>query len=131
MKKTKKARKKNFLVLLRKKYTLYSIYDLGGFILISIVYLFFIITVVITPCTVDGDSMEGTYYDNDRVLVWNLGYEPHKDDVIVFDATGYGYMSDSEFFIKRIIVIIIIPKSNRSFYHIIIFIQKFSTLFCI
>lgn len=89
----------------KRKHMIYSIYDLGGFILISIVYLFFIVTVIVTPCTVNGDSMEATYHDEDRVLVWSLGYSPKKDDVIVFDATGYGYMADAEFFIKRVIAV--------------------------
>lgn len=89
---------------LKHKYVIYSIYDLGGFILSSIIYMLFVITIVITPCTVSGESMEFTYNDKDRVLVWNLLYEPDNYDVVVFDATNYAYVTkDSKFYIKRVI----------------------------
>lgn len=87
-----------------RKYKIYQLYDMGGFVLSSIVYLLFTITIIITPCTVSGSSMEYTYKDGDRVLVWNLLYEPDNYDVVVFDATGYSFVSEnSKFYIKRVI----------------------------
>lgn len=92
------------ITLLRRMYRLYSIYDLIVFILSTFVVLFFIIMILITPCNISGDSMNNTYQDGDRVVIWNIGYQPQDNDVIVFDATNYAYHEDnSRFFIKRIV----------------------------
>lgn len=93
------------IVVLRKAYQFYSIYDLIIFILSTFVCLFFIIMILITPCNISGQSMEDTYQDGDRVLLWNIGYHPKKGDVVVFDSQKYtSYTLDnSRFFIKRVI----------------------------
>lgn len=93
------------IVVLRKAYQFYSIYDLIIFILSTFVCLFFIIMILITPCNISGQSMEDTYQDGDRVLLWNIGYHPKKGDVVVFDSQKYtSYTLDSSrFFIKRVI----------------------------
>lgn len=89
---------------LKRKFLVYQIYDIGGFVLSCFVYLFFVITIVVTPCNVSGDSMNNTFYENDRVLVWNLGYKVNNNDVVVFDATDYSYNHEEvTFYIKRVI----------------------------
>lgn len=90
--------------ILRKAYQIYSIYDFVVFVLSTFVCLFFIIMILITPCNIAGSSMENTYHDGDRVLLWNIGYSPKDGDVIVFDSAKYVDQSskESRFFIKRI-----------------------------
>ena len=92
---------------LRKSYMFYNIYDMGIFIISSILILLFMIMVVITPCNISGDSMNNTYHDKDKVLIWSLFYQVDNNDVIVFDSKEYMGNSDqaSRFYIKRAIAI--------------------------
>ncbi len=91
--------------ILRFSYRFYSIYDMVIFILSTFVCLFFIIMILITPCNISGSSMENTYSDGDRVLLWNIGYTPADGDVIVFDSAKYvsNENSQSRFYIKRVV----------------------------
>lgn len=88
--------------LLRKTYTFYTIYDMVVFVMSTFVCLFFIVMILITPCNISGDSMNDTYQDGDRVFIWNIGYSPVVNDVVVFDASNYVYGND-QFFIKRVV----------------------------
>ncbi len=92
------------IVVLRKAYQIYSIYDFVVFIFSTFLCLFFVIMILITPCNISGSSMENTYQDGDRVLLWNIGYQPKDGDVIVFDSAKYTntYTRESRFYIKRI-----------------------------
>lgn len=84
----------------------YKIYDMVTFILSSIVFLFFIIMFIVTPCTVDGPSMKNTLNSGDRVMVWHLNYKPKRDDIIIFDASNKEYGDNySGFFVKRIVAV--------------------------
>jgi signal peptidase I len=53
---------------------------------------------IVTPCTISGGSMDPTLHHNEKVLVWNLFYEPKDNDIIVFDA-GEAY------YVKRVIAV--------------------------
>ena len=115
------------IILLRRAYQIYTIYDFVVFILSTFVCLFFIIMILITPCNISGSSMEYTYQDGDRVLLWNIGYTPKDGDVIVFDAakylsnpnvdsSGVAVSKETRFFIKRIMAkendkVSYVPKS--------------------
>lgn len=92
---------------LRSAYLIYTTYDFIVFILSTFVCLFFIIMILVTPCNIAGSSMENTFQDGDRVLLWNIGYEPKDGDVIVFDSAKYTLKEEKEtrFFIKRIVAI--------------------------
>ena len=81
---------------------IYNIYDIVTFVLETIMIISFITVYLFTPTVVVGNSMENTYYDGDRVIIWNLGYIPKTDDVVVVDTTGYGH-TDGSMFIKRVI----------------------------
>ena len=85
-------------------YMVYSIYDIVSFILSSVTGLLFFVMVVFTPCNISGPSMEYTFYDSDRVILWSLFYEPDNNDVIVFDSAKYtsSPIGDS-FYIKRVV----------------------------
>lgn len=89
---------------LRRAYQIYSVYDFIVFVLSTFVCLFFIIMILVTPCNISGSSMENTYQDGDRVLLWNIGYSPEDGDVIVFDSAKYTDRASAEarFYIKRI-----------------------------
>ena len=92
------------IVVLRRAYQIYTVYDFIVFILSTFLCLFFVIMILITPCNISGSSMENTYQDGDRALLWNIGYSPKDGDVIVFDSAKYTdtYERESRFYIKRI-----------------------------
>ena len=91
--------------LLKKSYLIYNIYDMLVFFISSILVIIFTIMVVITPCNISGDSMNYTYSNNDKVLIWNLFYEVDNNDVIVFDSKNYvnNGKDESRFYIKRVV----------------------------
>ena len=90
---------------LKTSYLIYNIYDMAVFIISSISVVLFTIMVIITPCNISGDSMNYTYYDKDKVLVFSLFYEPNNDDVIVFDSKDYVSHEryESRFYIKPVV----------------------------
>ncbi len=88
-------------IYLKKIYFFYKIYDILIFIASIIVIINFIIMYIITPVTIEGRSMESSYSNGDKVLLWHFAYEPQTDDVVVIDASNYGG-SDS-FYVKRIV----------------------------
>lgn len=49
-------------------------------VLVAMVIRGFIFTVV----RVDGQSMDHTLANNDRLIVWRLGYEPKQGDIVIF-----------------------------------------------
>jgi signal peptidase I len=75
---------------------------MGIFILASVLTVLFCVMVVITPCNISGSSMNNTYQDKDKVLIWSLLYNVDNDDVIVFDSKNYvNSYNESKFYIKR------------------------------
>lgn len=66
-------------------------------VVLAIVVHIFVFAVV----RVDGPSMEPTLRNNDRLIVWRLGYEPQEGDIVVFDPpTEY---EENDCWIKRVI----------------------------
>ena len=100
-----KLKKKNYDVkFVKSSYLVYIIYDMGLFILSSILTVLFCIMVVITPCNIRGSSMNNTYQNNDKVMIWSLFYDVENNDVIVFDSKDYiNSGNESRFYIKRAI----------------------------
>lgn len=86
---------------------LFDLYDLLSFIFMTINICFFIVLFILTPTVVNGSSMNYSFYDGDRILVWHLGYSPKEDDAIIIDVTSgnyEGFSNDKErFFIKRVV----------------------------
>lgn len=66
-------------------------------ILIAIVIAFVVRQFLISPVTVKGESMEPTYHDNDRIMIWKPG-SIDRDDVIVFQSPV-----EDDHYIKRVI----------------------------
>lgn len=78
----------------------YQIYDIFSFVALFITIFFWLVIFVITPVEVSGESMEKTFYDGDKILVWHIGYEPQNDDVVIIKATKY---LNTDFIIKRVV----------------------------
>lgn len=57
-------------------------------ILVAFVIAMIIRNFIFTVAMVDGESMLPTLTHGDRLIVWRLGYEPEKNDVIVFQQDG-------------------------------------------
>ena len=96
-------RKKNELInrnQLTKSFKFYQMYDLFSFISLFITIFLWIVIFVVTPVEVSGESMEETFYDGDKILVWHIGYSPEIDDVVIIDSVDY---LNTEFIIKRIV----------------------------
>lgn len=87
---------------LKLLYRSYSITDMVLFFFNVVIVVYFFIMFVVTPCSIEGDSMNDTFYDNDRVLVWHVAYSPSIDDVVIFDSVDYGSAQTNRFWIKRI-----------------------------
>ena len=66
-------------------------------IVIAVVVALIIRNFVFTVVKVEGTSMVPTLQNNDRLIVWRLGYEPKAGDIIVLHQKG------EHPFIKRII----------------------------
>ena len=54
-------------------------------------------------CTVDGDSMLPTLHNGERLIAWNLFYEPSQGDIIIFHQTSDVLDSHNAPFVKRVI----------------------------
>lgn len=92
-----------FLKVNKTKFVLlyYKIYDLCSFILSIIVIINTIILFVITPVTVEGNSMNNTLNSGDKALIWHFCYTPNNDDIVIVD--GKDYVRDDIFIVKRIV----------------------------
>ncbi len=69
-------------------------------IVIALVLALVVRNFVFTVVKVDGQSMEPTLHNNDRMIVWRMGYEPEAGDIIVFNPPGY---PEKTYWIKRVI----------------------------
>lgn len=71
-------------------------------LIITVIAVVFVVTFIVQPTTVDGESMQPTLYNHDQLLLdkvshWFIGY--NRDDIIVFP---YLY-EENKYYIKRII----------------------------
>lgn len=67
----------------------------------TIVYAFFIVillfTFVLREAFVDGDSMNDTLFDKDKLIVSHLFYEPEAGDIVIINSeNGYIYDENGE-----------------------------------
>jgi len=86
-------------------YRLYKKIDICSFVFNAIAIFLFIVTFIVTPCNVSGDSMSDTYLDKDKVLCSPIYFELNNNDVIIFDASNYTQTNKMELFIKRIVAV--------------------------
>lgn len=57
-------------------------------ILVALIIALVIRNYIFTVARVDGASMLPTLTHNDRLIVWRLGYQPQKNDIIVLQQEG-------------------------------------------
>lgn len=53
-------------------------------VVIAVVVALLIRSFIFTVVRVDGHSMDYTLANNDRLIVWRLGYEPKQGDIVIF-----------------------------------------------
>ena len=53
----------------------------------SVFVVLILFTFVIRICRVDGQSMENTLWDGEKLLVYSLSYTPKQDDIVIFHLT--------------------------------------------
>lgn len=88
---------------LKKSYKFYQVFDIVNFIGVFLTIFLWSVLFIITPVEVSGESMEPTFYEEDKILVWHIGYTPQLYDVVIIEANEhYLFANDTEFVIKRI-----------------------------
>ncbi len=65
-----------------------SVFDIVEMIAWSVFVVLILFSFALRLCRVDGGSMENTLYNGENLILYNLGYTPKQDDIIVFNLTG-------------------------------------------
>ena len=101
------SKEKNNLVSLKQvknSYKFYQIFDILSFIGLFLTIFLWALIFIVTPVEVSGTSMENTFSENDKLLVWHIGYEPNKNDVVIVDSQeNYPKLTGVDFIVKRVI----------------------------
>lgn len=71
----------------------------GDSIVRALIIILFILAFIGQTCTVVGNSMLNTLHDGEKLIISNLFYIPHENDIVVFHQTG----DLNEPIVKRII----------------------------
>ncbi len=66
-----------------------GILDYAEIFVISVCAVLILFSFVFRLCKVVGPSMEQTLYQDEMLIVSDVGYEPQREDIIVFHQTGY------------------------------------------
>ena len=70
----------------------------------SMFVVFMLFTFAIRLCNVEGDSMQNTLFNGEKLLLYSVGYTPAQDDIIVFHLTDPDQTTDLEkTLVKRVI----------------------------
>lgn len=98
--------KKNNVISLNKLrllFIFYKIEDVFAFIGKFLAVFLWLLIFVITPVEVSGTSMENTFKNQDKLVVWQFMGEAKQNDVIIIDtSTNYEQLKNVEFIIKRV-----------------------------
>ena len=65
-----------------------SLFEWYDSILKALIIILILITFLFKVCTVVGNSMNNTLYNNERIVISNFLYTPKENDIIVFHQTG-------------------------------------------
>lgn len=82
----------------------YKIFDLVSFVVMLVICLSTLIMFFVTPTTVVGRSMNDTLASGDKVLVWHIGYESKRNDIVVVHVSQKYGLNDS-LYIKRVVAV--------------------------
>ena len=83
----------------KKKNILKEVVDYLELFVFAICAVILLFSFVFRLCTVDGESMENTLFEEENLLVSDLFYTPERGDIVVFHQTG----SLNEPVVKRVI----------------------------
>ena len=83
----------------KKKNVLREVVDYLELFVFAICAVILLFSFVFRLCTVDGESMENTLFEEENLLVSDLFYTPERGDIVVFHQTG----SLNEPVVKRVI----------------------------
>ena len=89
---------------LKKSGTINNLIDYIEIFVIAICAVILLFTMFVRTCTVDGDSMNKTLLDQERLLISDTLYTPKRQDIIVFhnnDGTATGV--NNKPLVKRVI----------------------------
>ena len=70
-------------------------------ILIAVVIALVVRGFFMTVVRVDGQSMMDTLHHNERLIVWKFGYEPKRDDIVIFHPR----CNPKSYYVKRVIAL--------------------------
>lgn len=62
-----------------------KIFDFIELFIFTVAAVFILTTLVFRHAIVDGESMEGTLYNGEHLIISNMFYEPERGDIIVFE----------------------------------------------
>lgn len=65
-----------------------SLYEWFDSILKALIIILVLLTFFFKVCTVVGDSMKNTLYENEKLVISDFLYSPKENDIIVFHQTG-------------------------------------------
>lgn len=79
-----------------------SLFDVLEMFAWSVFAVLLIFTFATRLCRVDGQSMENTLYDGERLLLSSFAYTPEQNDIIVFHLANSNYGNEKTL-VKRVI----------------------------
>lgn len=83
--------------IIRKRYAAAMVYEWVGAMVSALLALIVLFTFVLRIVGVDGDSMQPTLQNNDRLILWTLSDQYERGDIVVVERFG------KEPLIKRVI----------------------------
>ena len=90
--------------VLKYEYVNYHFFDIFNFVGVFLSVFLWVALFIVTPVEVSGSSMESTFYEGDKIMVWHIGYEVTVNDVVIIEAnSNYMFDDNTEFVIKRVI----------------------------
>ncbi|MGN1081325.1 MAG: signal peptidase I [Acutalibacteraceae bacterium] len=88
----------------KRKKVLFDVYDWIETIVISIVIVALIFTFAFRVVNVDGNSMNNTLMNSDKVIITNVFYKPKAGDIVIIARSdAYEENQEKEPLIKRVI----------------------------
>ena len=78
---------------------LHLLFDWVAALVMALAVLITLFIFLFRVVVVDGDSMQTTLYDKDRLVLWTVGYHPEQGDIVVVDR----YATDP--LIKRVVAV--------------------------
>ncbi|MCL2521411.1 MAG: signal peptidase I [Erysipelotrichales bacterium] len=82
---------------------IFRVVDYLGFTINIISCFYLVMFFVLTPANVRGVSMQPTFRDSDRVIIYHLTRNFQRENVVVINASSYVNSVNEPYFIKRII----------------------------